>query len=88
MAEAKMTVELGITQNKQEFEQVSKSIENLLLALNGKRNNASDNQITKSLNEQYKIIEKIALAYDQAFDNKTGQINISKLNEEINSNIS
>ena len=87
-ADAKMTVEIGASLNQKEFSAVQKQFDTYLFNLKNAINIEVNPKIKKDLMEQYKVVEKISLAYDQAFDSKTGQINITKLNQEMkNTNV-
>ena len=79
----KFNVEVGMYANKQDFDKFNKDLEHLLLKIKEQANAQTDPKIKKELNEQFKIIEKMSLAYEQAFNSKTGQVNIQKLNQEM-----
>lgn len=87
-SDAKIHIEVGAFLNKQDFEQIDKGLEKLLLKIKQQANVQTDPKIKKELTEQFKTIEKMAIAYEKAFDNRTGQINIQKLNQEMkNANV-
>lgn len=83
MADAKYTIELGVESNKQEFDRINKELDEVLRKVAGEKLKATDPKQTKELENQLKIIEKMSLAYSKAFDNKMGQINVAKLNTEM-----
>lgn len=79
----KLNIEVGMHANRQEFDKLNKDLENLLFKIKQQANAQTDPKIRKELEEQFKTIEKMAMAYEKAFDNKNGQINIQKLNQEM-----
>ena len=83
MADAKINIEVGYTSNKQEFDKVNKQLEDLLVKVKSNSLSEKNPQTKKQLEDLVKILEKASIAYEQAFNSKTGQINISKLNEEM-----
>ena len=83
MADVKMNIEVGYVSNKQEFDKINKQLEELLLKLERKKNAESDSKQKKVLEDQINVINRMAIAYEHAFDSKTGQINISKLTQEM-----
>lgn len=88
MADAKINVEVGYSSNKQEFDRINREIDELLKKLARDKEKTTDPKLKRELQEQLNIIEKMGTAYSKAFDNKMGQINVSKLNAEMkNSNV-
>ena len=79
----KIYLELGIKSNKQDFDNVKRDIDQLLDKLLNKKMSAVDPKTKKELGEQLKIVENISTSYEKAFDSKTGQINVSQLNQEM-----
>lgn len=83
MADVKMNIEVGYISNKQEFDKINKELEELLRKLEKKKNTEKNPDSKKAFEEQINVINKMATAYEHAFDSKTGQINISKLTQEM-----
>ena len=83
MADAKITLEVGAQLNKQDLNQLNKDFENLLRKLNSQVQMQTDPKIRQELNQQIQIVEKMAEAYEKAFDNKTGQVNIQRMTQEM-----
>ena len=79
----KLNIEVGMHANRQEFDKLNRDLESLLLKIKQQTNAQTDPKIKKELEEQFKTIEKMAMAYEKAFDNRTGQVNIQKLNQEM-----
>ena len=79
----KLNIEVGMHANRQELDKLNKDFDTLLRKIDSQIKTQTDPKIRKELNEQYQVIEKMATVYGKAFDNKTGQINIQKLTQEM-----